>query len=221
MRATAVFLCATLLAGCSLIKPPTVQPPAAAAAAAEPAPPAPTARELTPASDPALAAELAEMIKVDQELRRRWVKDQNSPALQEEMRQLSVKQVARMNEIIAASHGWPPLKLVGFNGMGAVWTISQHGGPEFLGRMLPLMYEAVKSGDLDEALYATSLDRVLTQQGKKQMYGTQFDVDVATGKCQPQPIEDVEHVDERRLRAKMDTLADYTKELCDLYLQRK
>lgn len=217
MRVPAALFCALALTGCSLLKPPTTQP----AAAAEPATPAPPARELTPASDPALAAELAEMIKTDQEVRRRWIKDQNSPALQEEMRQLSVNQVARMNEIIAASNGWPPLKLVGFNGMSAVWTISQHGGPEFLGRMLPLMYEAVKSGDLDEGLYATSLDRVLTQQGRKQMYGTQFDVDVATGKCQPQPIEDLEHVDERRIRAKMGTLADYTKELCDLYLGRK
>lgn len=217
MRVPAALLCALALAGCSLIKQPPVQP----AAAAEPATPAPIARELTPASDPALAAELAEMIKTDQEVRRRWIKDQNDAALQEEMRQLSVKHVTRMNEIIAASNGWPPLKLVGFNGMSAVWTISQHGGPEFLGRMLPLMYEAVKSGDLDEGLYATSLDRVLTQQGKKQMYGTQFDVDVATGKCQPQPIEDEEHVDERRIRARMGKLADYTKELCDLYLQRK
>jgi hypothetical protein len=147
MRTTAVLLCAIAFAGCSLVKPPTVTPPPAT-----PAADAPTARELTPASDPALAAELAEMIKTDQEVRHRWIKDQNSPALREEMRQLSVKHVARMNE---------------------------------------------------------------------QMYGTQFDVDVATGKCQPQPIEDEAHVDERRIRAKMGTLADYTKELCDLYLQRK
>lgn len=212
MRTTATLVCAIALAGCAT--KPAVSP--------EPIAPvsAPIARELTPPTDAALAAELAEMVKIDQEVRRRWIKDQTNEALREEVRQLSVDQVARLSEIITA-HGWPGIKLVGFNGMGAAWTIAQHGGPEFLGRMLPLMYEAVKSGDLDESLYATSLDRVLIQQGKKQMYGTQFDVDAATGKCQPKPIDDAEHVDERRIRAGMGSLADYTKELCDLYLQLK
>ena len=81
------------------------------------------------------------------------------------------------------------------------------------------MYEAVRIGDLEESLYGTSLDRVLRQRGEKQMYGTQFDVDPATGKCEPLPIEDAEHVDERRLRAGMTSLKEYTDQLCAMYLQ--
>ncbi len=80
------------------------------------------------------------------------------------------------------------------------------------------MYEAVLKRELDESLYATSLDRVLTQQGKKQLYGTQFDT--SNGKCEPLPIEDADNVDERRTRAGMMPLAEYTKELCAMYAPR-
>jgi hypothetical protein len=172
------------------------------------------------AADPALSAELVAMMKEDQEVRQRWLKDQKNETLREEMRALSKKHVERLGEIVAA-HGWPGKSKAGINGASAAWTIAQHGGPEFLGKMLPLMYDAVIKRELEESLYGTSLDRVLIQQGKKQMYGTQFDVDPATGKCEPKPIEDAERVDERRARAGMTPLAEYTKQLCELYLQRK
>ncbi|HJQ40480.1 MAG TPA: DUF6624 domain-containing protein [Thermoanaerobaculia bacterium] len=172
------------------------------------------------AADPALSAELVAMLKEDQEVRQRWIKDQKNEALREEMRALSKKHVERFGEIVAA-HGWPGKSKAGMNGASAAWTIAQHGGPEFLGKMLPLMYDAVIKRELDESLYGTSLDRVLMQRGKKQMYGTQFDVDPATGKCEPMPIEDAEHVEERRAKAGMTSLAEYTKELCAMYLQKK
>lgn len=159
------------------------------------------------------------MLQEDQEVRQRWIKDQKNEAIREEVRALGKKHTARLDEIVAA-HGWPGRTIMGDGQQAAAWTIAQHGDNAFLERMLPLMYEAVIKRELDEALYATSLDRVLIRRGMKQMYGTQFDVDVATGKCQPQPIEDPDRVDERRLRAGMTTLADYTKELCDLYLQK-
>jgi hypothetical protein len=210
MRFVAIAL---LLTACATTPAPSTQPAPSAADA-------PTARELTPPSNKELAEELAAMGTADQEVRQRWIKDQTSEALRSEMRELSAAHVKRLEEIID-SHGWPGLSLVGFNGMSRAWMIAQHGGATFLQKTLPLMYEAVKKGDLDESLYGTSLDRVLVQQGKKQMYGTQFDVDAATGQCAPKPIEDEEHVDERRLRAGMTSLAEYTEQLCAMYLQKK
>lgn len=159
------------------------------------------------------------MLQEDREVRQRWIKDQQNEALREEVRALTKKHVARLDEIVAA-HGWPGKTLLGDGQESAAWTIAQHGGHEFLERMLPLMYDAVIKRELDESLYATSLDRVLIRRGMKQMYGTQFDVDAATGKCQPLPIENPEQVEERRKRAGMDPLADYTKELCAMYLQK-
>ncbi|MFP5248035.1 MAG: DUF6624 domain-containing protein [Thermoanaerobaculia bacterium] len=170
-------------------------------------------------ANPALAEELIAMRDADQELLHRWVKDQKNETINKEVDALMAKHVARLREIVA-KHGWPGKSLVGIKGGGSAWTIAQHGGPAFLAEMLPLMEKAVQAGELEEALYGTSLDRVLIDQGKKQVYGTQFDTDPATGKCQPKPIEDPEHVDERRKRAGMPSLAEYTKMLCDIYLQR-
>jgi len=169
----------------------------------------PTAHELTRPSDAALAAELRAMAQADGEGQQRWAKDGENAALREEMRQLFARNVARLDEIIAA-HGWPGISLVGFNGMNDAWLIAQHGGRDYLPRVLPLMYEAVLKHQLDESLYAKSLDRVLVQQGKKQLYGSQF----AGDKCEPLPIEDPAHVDQRRRRAGMEPLAEYAKEVC-------
>ena len=196
-----ILVVALLLAGC---------------AATTPAPPRVVVQ---PPANPAISEELRAMLAEDQEVRQRWLKDQKTEAIREEVRALGKKHTARLDEIIAA-HGWPGKTLLGEGYASAGWTIAQHGGPEFLERMLPLMYDAVIKRELDESLYATSLDRVLIRRGMKQMYGTQFDVDAATGKCQPLPIENPEQVEERRKRAGMDSLADYTKELCAMYLQK-
>ena len=190
-----------------------------------PAPsPAPTAAPqavVEPAlTHPELAAELLAMRDADQEARHRWLKDQKNAAIAAEIDALDAKHVARLREILA-QYGWPGKSMVGLKPGGAAWMIAQHGGPEILAETLPMMYEAVKKGDLEEGLYATSLDRVLVQQGKKQVYGTQFDTDPATGKCEPKPIEDAEHVDERRIRANMGSLADYKAQLCALYMQKQ
>ena len=174
-----------------------------------------SAKAPAPAPESPLSLELQAMLREDQEVRQRWMQDQSNQTIRDEVRALSKKHVARLDAIVA-EHGWPGRTLFGHNGMTAAWTIAQHGGAEVLGRMLPLMYEAVRRRELDESLYATSLDRVLVQRGMKQMYGTQFDVDAATGKCEPMAVEDPEHVDERRLRAGMPTLAEYTKELCEM-----
>jgi hypothetical protein len=168
-----------------------------------------TQRELTPPANAALAEELRAMATDDRDIRTRWTKDQQNQALRDEVRALDAKHVARLEQIIAA-HGWPGITLVGFNGMNDAWLIAQHGGRDFLPRVLPLMYEAVLKGELDERLYGTSLDRVLVQQDKPQVYGTQF----KAGTCEPYPIDDAANVDARRKRAGMDPLADYKKELC-------
>jgi hypothetical protein len=180
---------------------------------------APAEKPAAEPANPALAAELIAMRDADQEVLRRWVKDRDNPEINKESDALMAKHVKRLREIIA-EHGWPGTTMAGVKGGGAAWTIVQHGGEAFLAEMLPVMEAAMKKGELEEGLYGTSLDRALVNQGKKQVYGTQFHVDNATGVCEPKPIEDAEHVDERRIRAGMGPLADYTKQLCEIYLQK-
>jgi hypothetical protein len=97
--------------------------------------------------------------------------------------------------------------------------IAQHGDKQFLHETLPLMKAAVDKGDLDAALYATSFDRVRIQDGQKQLYGSQFDTQ--NGKCEPMPIEDPEHVNERRKAIGLGPLDEYAAQLCALYHPKK
>ena len=58
-------------------------------------------------------------------------------------------------------------------------------------------------------------DRVLCGAGKKQKYGTQ--VTLKEGEFTPKPIEDEEHVDERRKELGLEPLADYLKMIARVY----
>ena len=81
-----------------------------------------------------------------------------------------------------------------------------------------MMKAAVDKGELEGGLYATSVDRVRIQDGQKQLYGSQFDT--KGDKCEPLPIEDPEHVDERRKAVGLGPLDEYTKQLCALYKKK-
>jgi hypothetical protein len=168
-----------------------------------------------PKPNPALRTELLAMRDADQVLRKRWIAAglDNQP-LKAEVAALDAKHVARLTQIIDEV-GWPGKSLVGPDGANAAWLIAQHGGKEFLHKVLPLMKKAAARGELNAASYALSEDRVRIQDGKKQIYGSQFNT--RDGKCEPLPIEDPEHVDERRRSVKLDLLADYAADLCKMY----
>jgi len=56
-------------------------------------------------------------------------------------------------------------------------------------------------------------DRILMREGKKQIYGTQLHSGPKTnGKLELYPIDDEEHVDERRAIVGLQPLAEYLKQ---------
>lgn len=166
----------------------------------------------------ALRDELLAMLKEDQEVRQRWLKDQQGAAINAEMNAIDAKHVARMREILKES-GWPGKTMVGERAAGGAWAIAQHGGTEFLHEALPLMKTAVERGELEGGLYATSVDRARIQDGQKQLYGSQFDT--SGDKCEPLPMDDPEHVEERRKAIGLGPLSEYAQQLCALYKQKK
>src|SRR5260221_12511807 len=151
--------------------------------------------EPEPASNQTLRAELVTMRDADQEVRRRWVKDQKNETLKKEMAAIDAKNVMRLREILQ-SYGWPGKSLVGTDGAGAAWTIAQHGGQLFLQQTVPLMKAAAEKGELDWGLVATSIDRVLLGEGRKQLYGTQFDPE--GDRCEPKSVAGPAKLDEGR-----------------------
>src|SRR5207237_1241900 len=126
------------------------------------------------------------------------------------------KNTARMKEIVA-SYGWPGKSAVGKDGAHAAWLLVQHADRdlEFQKRCLALMDGAVKKGEVDRKDMAYLVDRVLVGQGKKQMYGTQFRQ--KNGKLSVQPVEDEQHLDDRRKEVGLGPLAEYQKLMEKLY----
>lgn len=117
----------------------------------------------------------------------------------------------RLKEIIA-EHGWPGRSLVGDEGATYAWLILQHAisDPEFQRHGLELLKAAVARGDAPASHVAYLEDRIRTFEGRPQLFGTQFGFD-AFGELTPLPIEDPEHVNERRRALGLDTIEHRTR----------
>lgn len=92
----------------------------------------------------------------------------------------------------------------------AVFLVIQHGDSLMRATYLPMMREAVKVGAARPEDLALVEDRLLTEQGKPQIYGSQVRVD-STGKAKFFPIADEAHVDERRASVGLEPLESYAR----------
>jgi hypothetical protein len=128
----------------------------------------------------------------------------------------------RLWEILDDYECWPGLRLVDHDGEQAAWILAQRAvfDPGLQRRCLEMLEMAVAAGDAPPAHYALLLDRVRMADGKDQLYGSQF-VRTEDGRSvTPWPIEDPEHVDERRRRVGLAPLEKQAREMRDRYRQR-
>ncbi len=168
----------------------------------------------TGVKDPALCAELLAVTNRDQLVRRKQMADRENKSVQDEVKKVDAENLVQIEAVIKA-HGWPTKELVGIKGVGAVWTVIQHSTLEVQKRYIDMMTKAADAGDLDWALVATTVDRIRVREGKPQVYGTQFKE--ANGQMVPEPIEDEQHVDERRAKVGLQSLAEYQKLIYQFY----
>lgn len=105
--------------------------------------------------------------------------------------------------------GWPGKSLVGEDGAAAAWMIVQQaiGLPRFMRACLEIIESEVAKGEVPRWQMALLVDRIRWLEGRKQVYGTQFDWD-DKGELNPIPIEDEATVDSRRALADLVPLAD-------------
>jgi hypothetical protein len=129
------------------------------------------------AIDETLRATLLEMARDDQEAVRIVTAD---PARQPNaLESMQADEITRRNHAlirkIVNEHGWPGRSLVGDDGSAAAWLVVQHMDTdlEFQRKCLALMQEAFLIGEVKPRNLAYLTDRVLTHEGKPQMYGTQ------------------------------------------------
>ena len=101
--------------------------------------------------------------------------------------------------------GMPTLNEVTQKHMNAIWLGLQHTDEKIRQKYFPKIEKAVENGDLSKQQYALMKDRILMDEGKPQIYGSQ----IKKGKLYK--LENPETVNERRKEMGMGTIEDYLK----------
>jgi hypothetical protein len=111
---------------------------------------------------------------------------------------------------IIDTYGWVGADEVGKQGAKAIFLVIQHADSLTQVTYLPAMREAVKNGKALPQDLALLEDRVLTKQGKEQIYGSQVRTN-ETGKYEFYPIKDEVNVNKRRASVGLEPLEKYAK----------
>jgi uncharacterized protein DUF6624 len=137
---------------------------------------------------------------------------QTPPDVLAELARVDLKTRTRLREIIR-QYGWPRISLVGFDGASAAWLIAQHAVADaaFQKQCLRLMQAAAKNGEAAKENLAFLIDRVRVEEGKAQLYGTQFRY--RDGKTVMAPIENEANLDRRRKRMGLSPIGPYRKQM--------
>lgn len=101
--------------------------------------------------------------------------------------------------------GMPTLKEVTQKQMNAIWLGLQHSDKKIRKKYFPLVEKAVENRDLSKQQYALMKDRMLMDEGKPQIYGSQIE----NGKLYK--LENPETVNERRKKMGMKPIEEYLK----------
>jgi hypothetical protein len=109
---------------------------------------------------------------------------------------------------ILDKYGWLGYDKIGRQGNTTLFLVIQHADIDVQEKYLPMMRQAVKDHKAQPSALALLEDRVALRKGCKQTYGSQIGMD-DNGKAYVQPLEDPEHVDERRASVGLGPLASY------------
>jgi hypothetical protein len=175
----------------------------------------------------AVAVELREMGRVDQEARKAWIEADNKERGGAEAEQLR-KRVIDVDEsnttrlrAIVDEMGWPRRSVVGMEAASSAWLIAQHASDDaFQTRVLELLKPLLDEGEVSKQNYALLDDRVHCHRGEPQTYGTQYRKRVVDGVVHfgpMTPIPDPEHLGERRKSMGLEPQASYVAALRRMY----
>nr|WP_319267258.1 DUF6624 domain-containing protein [uncultured Draconibacterium sp.] len=111
-------------------------------------------------------------------------------------------------------YGWPTAsRVTEFAAAGAALIIN-HSTYEIRKKYFPMLEEAFKNGEAQPLRYAKMRDRLLVEEGKEQLYGTQLKFEGNTRV--PQSIQDPQNVDKRRAEIGLEPLTVYLKKRFDI-----
>ncbi len=111
---------------------------------------------------------------------------------------------------IIDTYGWLGPDEVGTRGASTIFLVIQHADSLTQVTYFPIMQQAVKKGKAKPQDLALLEDRILTKQGKEQVYGSQVRINEA-GKFEFFPIKDERNVNKRRATVGLGPLEEYAK----------
>jgi len=111
-------------------------------------------------------------------------------------------------------HGWPTASEVTEYAAAGAALIINHTTYELRSKYFPMLEESFKKGEAQPLRYAKMRDRILIEEEKKQLYGTQIKFENQLR--EPYPIKDPEYVDKRRAEIGLGPLSPYLKARFDI-----
>lgn len=160
-----------------------------------------------------IAGELVAMMEEDQAMRERTQKDVSAWNAE-----IDRRNTERLKEIVERI-GWPTVSKVGAEASEGAWLIVQHADHDIAFQRLALgLMEAATIGEVQLRDIAYLTDRILANEDKPQRFGTQFRR--WQGVYEAAPIEDAEHLDERRKAHGLEPFAEYMAHMLEKYQPR-
>jgi len=115
-------------------------------------------------------------------------------------------------ERIVKQYGYPGFRQVGEKSSNNFWLLVQHADahPTFQRQILKLMLPEVKKKNASPVNYAYLTDRIATNSGQLEEYGTQVKYEgPGLGKAVPNSLRDPQNVNKRRAAIGMEPLENY------------
>ena len=121
--------------------------------------------------------------------------------------------VDRQNQVTVVSIfencGIPDAKIVGKESIYSMFMVIQHASRKLREKYIPVFKDQADKGVLDKGTLALMEDRLLMDQGKKQIYGTQLRMSSTASGYEVWPIEDPQNVDKHRAKVGLGPIKDY------------
>jgi hypothetical protein len=170
-------------------------------------------------TDKQLRARLARMAEQDQAVRTgKFISSDLPVELVREQEAVDDRLTRELKQIVTEK-GWPTIALVGVDGSGHAALILTHSRDrDFQRAMVPRLQELAEKGEILGSSVAYVVDKILVSELKPQRFGTQFTW--VNGKVEMLPVEDIAHLDERRDKYMLPSMAEYKRALADLYKMR-
>jgi hypothetical protein len=112
---------------------------------------------------------------------------------------------------ILDKYGWLGADQIGAWATRGIFLTIQHAELPVQKKYLPMLRAAVQRKQVSKSNLAHLEDRIAVREGRKQLYGTQLQMDLKTQKRHLAPLDAPESVDKRRAKMELEPLWSYLK----------